>query len=93
MAYLFLFILVLDDNPRTIPADRRWRIGYVVAFFAFLTIFWNMCVLIGALIYYFLLCKRARAGLLPMAHGVGAMRLDRDHETNVMLAKNVNGDY
>lgn len=58
-----------------------------------MTILWNALVLIGALIHYFLLCKKARAGMLPMAHGVGAMRLDRDHETNIMLAKNVNGDY
>lgn len=40
------------------------------------------------------LCKKAKAGMLPAyAGGVGAMRLDRDHETNIMLAKNVNGDY
>ena len=36
--------------------------------------------------------------MLPMAHGVGAMRLDRDHETNIMLASDpslegVSGQY
>ena len=90
---MFELILVLDDSPMGLSGTTRWRLGYVVAFFAFMTILWNALVLIGALIYYFLLCKKARAGMLPMTHGVGAMRLDRDHETNIMLAKNVNGDY
>lgn len=93
IAYLFELILVLDDSPQGLSGTTRWRLGYVVAFFIFMVLLWNALVLIGAFLYYMMLCKKARAGLLPVAHGVGAMRLDPDHETNIMLAKNVNGDY
>ena len=60
IAFIFLLVLVIDDNPKNIKAEDRWILGYFVAILTFLLFFWNMCVILYKVFSYIASCMKMK---------------------------------
>ena len=91
LAFIFLFILVVDDSAEHMDGDERWVLGYFVMILTLILFFWNMCIMIYKLITYILTCMRNKkqrfSTMRPDVEG-----MDRVEE-NVSLTKPDNYNY